>query len=71
LKDAQTKTRACDVWCHDNKSYIKFHSVNPGWQTNYQLTVIINFATSLPPGKLQIEFVKKRYQADDIMQVSH
>jgi len=32
--------------------------------------VILNFASSLPPGKSQIEFVKKNHHAEDVREVS-
>jgi len=32
--------------------------------------VILDFASSLPPVKLQIEFVKKDHRADDVREVS-
>jgi len=33
--------------------------------------VILDFASSLPPVKLQIEFVKENHRADEVRQVSH
>ena len=32
--------------------------------------MILDFASALPPVKLQIKFVKKNHRADDVMEVS-
>jgi len=49
---------------------IKSRSFNPGRLTYDQLTVILDFASSLPPGKSQIEFVKTNHRADSVREVS-
>ena len=70
FKNAQSKTRAYNEWRRDVKAYIKSHSFDPRRLTDDQSTVILDFASSLPPLKSQIKFVKQNQCADGVRDMS-
>ena len=53
------------------KAYIQVHSLILRQTTEKQLKPVIDFADTLDPVKLHIQFIKKKYHSDDLKQVQH